>query len=97
MTVYCDVAECIYNDLATEKCKYKYSLHLSSRGVCMCFNACKPRDMDVSTFEKTFGHLLSWSDAEKIVGHQLSFYNYHDCNTYHECLVEKVKEAGLYE
>ena len=43
-------------------------------------------------FERTYGYLLSWEDAEKIVGRRLDWNNNRDCCVYHDLLVKKVKK-----
>lgn len=43
-------------------------------------------------FERTYGYLLSWEDAEKVVGRRLDWNNNRDCCVYHDLLVKKVKK-----
>lgn len=44
-------------------------------------------------FERTYGYLLPWEDAEKVVGRRLDWNNNKDCCIYHDLLVEKVKKS----
>ena len=44
-------------------------------------------------FERTYGYLLPWEDAEKVVGRRLDWNNNRDCCVYHDLLVEKVKKS----
>ena len=43
-------------------------------------------------FEQTYGYLLPWEDAEKVVGRRLDWNNNRDCCVYHDLLVKKVKK-----
>lgn len=47
--------------------------------------------MGYQEFEQTYGHLLTWEDAEVIVGHKLDHNNNFDCCLYHSLLEVKVK------
>lgn len=44
-------------------------------------------------FEQTYGYLLPWEDAEKVIGRRLDWNNNKDCCIYHDLLMEKVKNS----
>ncbi|MFR3158449.1 MAG: hypothetical protein ACLTOK_09245 [Anaerobutyricum soehngenii] len=46
-------------------------------------------------FERQYGHLLSWEDAEKKAGRKLDWNNNLDCSIYHDLLVEEVRKRGF--
>lgn len=46
-------------------------------------------------FERQYGHLLSWEDAEKKAGCKLDWNNNLDCSIYHDLLVEEARKNGI--
>ncbi len=47
--------------------------------------------MGFQEFEKKYGYVLSWEDAEKKIGRKLDYNNNFDCCLYHDLLVAIVK------
>lgn len=60
--------------------------------MCIYFKAKgKVNDMGFQEFEKKYGYVLSWEDAEKKIGRKLDYNNIFDCCLYHDLLVAIVK------
>ena len=46
-------------------------------------------------FERQYGYLLSWEDAEKKAGRKLDWNNNLDCGIYHDLLIEETRKNGI--
>ena len=53
------------------------------------------KKMTFQEFERQYGHLLSWEDAEKKVGRRLDWNNNFDCCLYHDLLIQEVNKKIL--
>ena len=51
--------------------------------------------MGYKEFERQYGHLLSWEDAEKKAGRKLDWNNNLDCGIYHDLLIEETRKNGI--
>ena len=51
--------------------------------------------MGYQEFERQYGHLLSWEDAEKKAGRKLDWYNNLDCGVYHDLLIKEARKNGI--
>lgn len=51
--------------------------------------------MSYQEFERQYGYLLSWEDAEKKEGRKLDWNNNLDCSIYHDLLIEEARKNGI--